>query len=130
VPKEADRGGRTPSDHDHTTIGVEPRGDEVYASLTTQFLNRPGTSTSTMMGFPCLRRDGAFFASLEPATRSLILKLPAPRVTQLIEAGAGRAFAPNGRTFREWITLQETDRNLWSTLIEEAWHFVSDPTPS
>ena len=95
-------------------------------SLVSKYLKRDGTAAGTMMGFPCLRRDGAFFASLEPTTDSLILKLPAERVVQLIESGVGRAFAPNGRRFREWITIHEPDRGNWSLLIEEAWRFASN----
>ena len=104
---------------------VEANGSEVYASLVGEYLKRDGTATSTMMGFPCLRRDGAFFASLEPKTESLILKLPAQRVIQLIELGAGYAFAPNGRTFREWIALDAAAPSSWRLLTEEAWQFAA-----
>ena len=102
------------------------RGSELFASLTAEFLERAGTSQSSMMGFPCLRRDGAFFASLEPKTESLILKLPAERVIQLLASEVGHPFAPNGRRFREWITLAEADQSTWPPLVEEAWHFASN----
>ena len=105
---------------------AEASGSEVYASLVGKYLKRDATGTSTMMGFPCLRRNGAFFASLEPKTESLILKLPAERVIQLIESGAGQAFAPNGRQFREWIAIHEMDHSSWQPLIEEAWRFASN----
>ena len=39
------------------------------------------------MGYPCLRANGAFFACVERTTGHLIVKLPAPRVNELIAAG-------------------------------------------
>ena len=53
-----------------------------------------------MMGFPCLRIDGAFFASLDHRTGHLIIKLPADRVDELVDVGTGQSFAPNGRRFK------------------------------
>jgi hypothetical protein len=43
-----------------------------------------------MMGFPCLRVSGAFFASCDHRSGDLIVKLPRHRVEQLIRAGAGK----------------------------------------
>ena len=51
-------------------------------------------ATGTMMGFPCLRVSGAFFASCDHPTGDLIVKLPRHRVQQLIAAGTGKPFAP------------------------------------
>lgn len=80
----------------------------------------------TMMGFPCLRTSsGQFFASLEKDSADMIVKLPAARVTALIEAGEARPFAPNGRTFREWALIPHPDETRWSALLEEAREFVS-----
>jgi DNA-binding HxlR family transcriptional regulator len=56
-------------------------------------------ATGTMMGFPCLRLSGAFFASCDHRSGDLIVKLPRHRVEQLIQAGTGKPFAPAGRTF-------------------------------
>jgi len=80
-----------------------------------------------MMGFPCLRRDGRFFASLDPKTEVLIVKLPADRVAALVRAGDGEPFAPNGRIFREWVAVPRPERRRWSTLLEEAWEFAQTP---
>ena len=54
-------------------------------------------ATGTMMGFPCLRLSGAFFASCDHRSGDLIVKLPRHRVEQLIAAGAGQPFAPRGQ---------------------------------
>ncbi len=39
-------------------------------------------ATGTMMGFPCLRVSGAFFASCDHRSGDLIVKLPRHRVEQ------------------------------------------------
>jgi hypothetical protein len=80
----------------------------------------------TMMGFPCLRVSGAFFACCDHRSGDLIVKLPRYRVEQLIEAGAGQPFAPAGRTFREWILIGgPRDQARWAELIDEARLFVA-----
>lgn len=52
-----------------------------------------------MMGFPCLRVDGAFFASCDHRSGDLIVKLPEARVRELIAEKTGKPFAPAGRIF-------------------------------
>jgi hypothetical protein len=80
---------------------------------------------STMMGLPCLRVDGRFFASFEPRTNSLVVKLPAARVDQLIESGHAEPFAPAGRRFREWAAIDPSRLGDWSSLLDEALAFVA-----
>jgi hypothetical protein len=94
---------------------------ELFWELAEPFLATGRADRSTMMGFPCLRRDGSFFASLDRATGNLIVKLPAARVGELVAARSGEPFAPAGRVFREWVSLSEPDRETWSLLLEEAW---------
>jgi hypothetical protein len=79
----------------------------------------------TMMGFPCLRLRGTFFASCERATGDLIVKLPAERVRELMATGEAVAFAPNGRTFREWALITGRDAARWRNLIAEALAFAT-----
>lgn len=78
----------------------------------------------TMMGFPCLRINGDFFASVHRTTGDLIVKLPANRVLDLIETEVGEPFAPNGRRFKEWVSIPKRDAALWQQLINEAYVFV------
>ncbi|MBE8519258.1 hypothetical protein ILP97_17355 [Amycolatopsis sp. H6(2020)] len=87
-------------------------------------LARPDVATGTMMGFPCLRVSGAFFASCDHRTGDLIVKLSRDRVQQLIADGVGKPFAPAGRVFREWVLIAGRDEHLWTTLIAEAHEFV------
>ncbi len=86
-----------------------------------------GAERGTMMGFPCLRKDGNFFASANHRSGDLIVKLPKDRVLALIDAGEGEAFAPNGRTFKEWVSIPSRDADHWRALAEEALAFVSAP---
>ena len=79
---------------------------------------------STMMGFPCLRVRGKFFASVNREANALIVKLPAARVAALVESGEGRAFAPNGRVFREWLSLPAEASGRWGKYLREAYLFV------
>ncbi len=78
-----------------------------------------------MMGFPCVRSDGAFFASLDHRSGDLVVKLPKDRVSELVQNGTGKPFSPAGRTFKEWVSITEEDETTWSTLINEALRFVS-----
>ena len=57
-----------------------------------------------MMGFPCLRLAGDFFASCDHRTGNLVVKLNEERVTALIDAGKGEPFVPSGRPFRRGDT--------------------------
>jgi hypothetical protein len=97
----------------------------LYDALTDDLLYDPAVGRSTMMGFPCVRRAGRFFASFDGRTDSLVVKLPRERVAALIEDGTGEPFAPNGRVFREWVTLPEPDHRVWEELLAEARQFAA-----
>ena len=96
----------------------------LFWKLAGQLLAEPGVTQSTMMGYPCLRANGAFFACIERTTGHLIVKLPAPRVSELIAAGQALPFAPSGRTFREWAASPVADPSEWSALLAEARSFA------
>lgn len=102
--------------------------EELFWELTEPMLADPAITRSTMMGLPCVRHDGRFFASWDRRDRTLLVKLPRERVAQLIAEGTGQAFAPAGRTFREWVALPAPDRRRWQALLEEARTFVTAPT--
>lgn len=94
-------------------------GEKLFWDLAEPLYHDPAVTRSTMMGLPCLRYDGRFFASLD-RTQVLLVKLPQPRVRQLIEQGHGESFAPAGRVFREWVAVPRPDRRRWRALLEEA----------
>ena len=71
-----------------------------------------------------LRVDGRIFAIF--TADSLTLKLPAPRVDQLVAAGTGVPFdGGKGRPMREWVTLGTDSADQWDALADEALSFVS-----
>jgi hypothetical protein len=92
----------------------------LFWELAGQLLAKPGVTQSTMMGYPCLRANGAFFACIERITGHLIVKLPASRVSELVAEGQALPFAPSGRTFREWAACPVADPREWSALLAEA----------
>ena len=97
----------------------------LYDALTDDLLYDPAVGRSTMMGYPCVRRAGRFFASYDPRSEALVLKLPPERVAELIAEGTGEPFAPNGRVFREWVTIPEPDAGVWEQLLAEARDFAA-----
>lgn len=100
-----------------------PVDDELFWELAEPLLAN-GAERSTMMGHPCLRIDGDFFASLERRTGDLIVKLPAERVNELIDAGQAEPFAPAGRRFKEWALITDRDEARWQQLLNDAITFV------
>ncbi|WP_021591434.1 hypothetical protein [Actinomadura welshii] len=102
--------------------------EELFWELAEPMLADSAITRSTMMGLPCLRHDGRFFAALDRRSAALLIKLPRSRVAKLIADGRGRPFAPAGRTFREWVALPSPDRRLWRALLEEARGFAAAST--
>lgn len=98
---------------------------EYYEALEDEFLESDDVERSTMMGFPCLRAGGEFFASMEPRTGHLIVKLHEQRVAELVDDGIGDPFAPAGKVFREWVKIPDFDENRWRELMVEARRFVA-----
>lgn len=98
---------------------------DLYDELTDDLLYDPAVGRSTMMGFPCLRRAGRFFASFDARAEAMVVKLPRERVAELVESGVGDPFAPNGRVFREWVSLPEPDREGWRRILAEALGFAT-----
>ncbi|OGG55777.1 MAG: hypothetical protein A3F84_04270 [Candidatus Handelsmanbacteria bacterium RIFCSPLOWO2_12_FULL_64_10] len=108
-----------------TQVGDQQPPDELFWRVAQTLLKEPSVSRSTMMGFPCLRFEGRFFASVEQRTGDLIVKLPAVRILSLIRKGTGQPFAPNGRVFREWVNLPIHDEQQWAALLREAMEFAA-----
>jgi hypothetical protein len=74
-------------------------------------------------GSETLRLDGRIFAML--IREHLVVKLPAARVAELIEARQGKAFdAGEGRPMREWVIVKVADQDSWVNLSREARDFV------
>jgi TfoX/Sxy family transcriptional regulator of competence genes len=97
---------------------------KLYDDLTDDLLYDPAVGRSTMMGHPCVRRAGRFFASFDPRDDCLVVKLPAERVEALIDKGTGQPFAPNGKVFREWVSIPTPNPSGWARLLAEALDFA------
>ena len=104
-------------------IPVTDRSDPQsrFWQLAQPFLAMPGVSRSTMMGFPCLRLHGDFFASWDPRAEQLVIKLDSGDVERLLRTGDGFPFAPAGRRFREWVAVPATNLARWPVLLEDAY---------
>jgi hypothetical protein len=105
--------------------------DEVrFWSVAEPLLGAASVTRSTMMGFPCLRVGGRFFASFDRRTGALVVKLPAARVQELLASGEAEPFAPAGRTFREWAAIDPVRIGDWPSLLDEALAFVGPGGPA
>ena len=95
-------------------------GEHRFWALAEPLLEQAGVTRSTMMGFPCLRLNGDFFACLDRRTGALVIKLDQTQVTDLIDSGAGDEFAPNGRRFREWASIPSSRSRSWARHLDAA----------
>jgi hypothetical protein len=105
-------------------------GDERarYDELVEEFVGRDGVAPprgGSGFGRNALRVDGRIFAMFVRGT--LVVKLPADRVRQLIDAGFGDPFDANkGTPMREWVGLDPTADLDWVTMADEALTFVRE----
>ena len=106
------------------TKNLKPEVTDFFWRLATPLLSSGKATEGALMGFPCLRVEGEFFATCDHRTGELIVKLPRTRVQELINQGDGQAFAPAGRVFREWVLVSERDDQRWMELMTEARAFV------
>lgn len=108
-------------------MDTEPDGaaKERFERLVAHETTMTGVTRGTMMGYPCLRVDGAFYACMHRTQGSLIVKVPAERVLDLIASGRAEPFAPNGSPFKQWATITGTPSDEDAlALLEEAREFV------
>jgi hypothetical protein len=105
-------------------VNDQAEGEARFWDLAAPLLARPDVERSTMMGLPCLRVHGAFFASCDRRTGDLLVKLPAARVDELVAADRAHPFAPAGRRFREWAAIPPAKSDTWKRLVDEALTFV------
>ncbi len=77
----------------------------------------------TMFGFRCVRAQGTFVAMPGHESDGMVVKLPARRVSELVESGQGISVAPAGRVFREWVEISADED--WQPFLEEALEFAA-----
>ncbi|MEO1056772.1 MAG: hypothetical protein AAFY28_07650 [Actinomycetota bacterium] len=78
-----------------------------------------------IMSSRCARVDGEFLALYHKPEWGLVVKLPRDRVTELVEREVGRPFRPNGKVFREWVSIPDVDADTWRALLGEGVAFVA-----
>lgn len=112
--------------NEQATMATKSRTQEgaFFWKIADEFLATRGITEGSLMGFPCLRVKGEFFATCDHRTGGLIVKLPRTRVQELIEQGRGAPFAPAGKVFKEWVLVEKRDGRRWRALMHEAEGFV------
>jgi TfoX/Sxy family transcriptional regulator of competence genes len=103
-------------------MSVQRLFDDVSARLLHQ---DPDVERSRMFNSDGLRTraNGKFFATV--SQERLLVKLPAPRVAELVAAGAGQPFHSGGRLMREWVLLHPADEAACAAYVDEARGFVA-----
>ena len=99
--------------------------DATFTALADDFVAQGLATRVTMMGHPCLRANGAYFASGGHAGDALVVKLPEARVKEEIAAERGAPFAPAGRPFKQWLTLTDPSPAYARERLFEALEFVA-----
>jgi TfoX/Sxy family transcriptional regulator of competence genes len=84
----------------------------------------PGAAGAKGFGSGALKAKGKIFAMVSQGR--LVVKLPAKRVTALVEAGEGVNYdAGKGRPMKEWLALSPDSGLDWLALSREAMEFVT-----
>lgn len=96
-----------------------------FWDLAEPLLAEADITEGTIMGFPCLRVGGQYFASVEHKGDRLVIKLPRARVQALVAEGLGEPFAPAGRVFKEWMAVPHALAETWPARMAEARAFVA-----
>ena len=96
--------------------------EERYEDLVDEFAGVDGVTPPTGgsgFGRGALRYRRKIFAMF--VRGQLVVKLPAPRVDELVGGGHGDRFDANkGTPMKEWLTLAEPSGLSWSELSREA----------
>jgi hypothetical protein len=104
---------------------VKQKADDLFWDLAARLQAEDQRSTEgTIMNGRCLRVGKEFLALVDYKSSGLVVKLPKPRVRELIESGLGRPFAPAGRVFGEWVAIPKPDPDRWLGLLREGVDFV------
>jgi hypothetical protein len=101
--------------------------EAVVAAFSRDRSVEPPSPKRSSFGSNGLRVDGRIFAMLVRA--DLVVKLPGPRVAELIETGRGEPFdAGKGRPMKEWVVVRSAP-STWVDLAQEARRYVGRSGP-
>jgi hypothetical protein len=102
--------------------GAASAFEAVVAAFSSDRRVEPPNPTRSAFGSNGLRVDGRIFAML--VVGAFVVKLPRPRVAELIETNRGEPFdAGKGRPMKEWVVVR-SEPGTWIDLAREARHFV------
>jgi len=105
---------------------ADGEAERLFERLAGPYLEEPAVSRGTGFGGSAgLRVKGRIFAMLDREGQ-LVVKLPAQRVDQLVDSGAGARFSPrrDSRLMKEWATVPLDHSREWEQLVSEAFQFV------
>ena len=98
---------------------------DVLAAGSATYGNEGGPQRA--FGTTSLKTDGKIFAML--VKDRLVVKLPAARVSELVETGVGERFDPgHGRIQKEWLSVVGDESDVWRALATESEAFVAKRT--
>jgi hypothetical protein len=111
-------------------VDTQPDAEARWATLVERILadgqatyGNADTGPKRAFGSTSLKTEGRIFAMLVKGR--LVVKLPANRVDQLVDEGAGRRFDPgHGRIQREWLDVDSDDLETWTALASESEAYV------
>jgi len=103
---------------------MRKNADSIWDDIVERELREPGVTAGTGFGRNVgVRIGGKIFAFRSNA--DLVVKLPRPRVDELVDSGAGLRFDPgHGRVMKEWVAVDPRRSRLWSGLVREAREYV------
>lgn len=107
-------------------VGGDAVDNDLFWELALPLIASGRAEEGELMRSQCIRVQGDFLAMPEYRTGDLVVKLPADRVSELIEAGSGMAFAPAKKVFREWVQIPGRDAQLWQQLFDEGLEFAKE----
>lgn len=101
------------------TADLDPR----LIAISKVFAKNPRVSLGKLFSAVGLKIDNKIFAMV--VRGALVVKLPRPRVDELVTAKAGRRFEPGpGHVMKEWISMTASKPDA-VTLGREAFEYVS-----
>lgn len=106
------------------TVPGGPDAGSTFAVVRERVLAlHPGDEEGRMLRSPGLRTSGKFYAFVTGP--DVVVKLPAPRVAELVASGAGSPCETTpGRPMREWVRLPVLDADACEATVLEARAFV------
>lgn len=107
-----------------TTSARTPTLRETFGAASERMLAQHVTDApGSMLRAPAITTRGRVYAFVTKAT--VIVKLPAARVAELIEAGVGAPCNTGKAPLREWVCLEPADEDQCLAYLTEARRFVA-----